>query len=253
MANAQAWRASAIIKMMAPAEARTSVCPMSRLRRMWPSPAMPGEYKAIRNWRLVAEPSDRATKPCSDSGKARSSGPRNCSLALIAALLRLWRFREFGSNYTARADHKADTRSEVIWKRLAVTGIAEEIKRSRADRIGDETDRAIDQADVEAARVGGAEQACAVAELCKVIRQRWAAGLADGVIVEAGRVTLVIVGLLAPEIAAIEAFFADHQGVRRAIGDRSERCGARLAYHAGSLLIAGGVIAEGVGNVAAGE
>src|SRR5215831_9515409 len=153
MANAQAWRASAIIRITASENDRTSVCPISRLRRIWPSPAMPGEYSAIRNWR----PSNSAGFPlasrigfaCSDTVRTRSTGCR-IGCVLIGALSLLWSRSGLGSGFAFEGQPK---KSEIAGKRLAVGGISKETPRALADRVGDESDGAIDEANVEATRV----------------------------------------------------------------------------------------------------
>src|SRR5262249_22768025 len=72
-----------------------------RLRRMWPSPAIPGEYNAIRSW--------RGGSCCSDVSRGQSSRVRTCSRVLIVTL-RLCRCREHLSTCAGRAARDQEDR-----------------------------------------------------------------------------------------------------------------------------------------------
>src|SRR5436305_4730728 len=81
--------------------------------------------------------------------------------------------------------------------------------------------------------------------LSSVVRTRRAFGVTDDILVEARRISGVIVRLRLAEAIAVKALFGHEEGAGGAVSDVLYSSRVDIPDHASFLVVAGGVIAQG--------
>ncbi len=134
---------------------------------------------------------------------------------------------------------------------LSVAFVSQERKSRAIDGIGDRPNGAVREERVEPAGMRRAEHPLSVAHRRAVVLSRRPAGFPDGIQVIASGIALVIVRLLGFQKRQVQALLADKQSLRSPVRDVGNARRFELLDNAGSVLIAGGIIAQGVSDESA--